>query len=73
MRDAINLGQRPGSGSVQKAEYLAKQGLAIGSIRRMVTYEFGSCPPDDRLARMVAEETRRRERFKRGPKVCQQW
>ena len=67
------MSQRPGSGSTAKAEYYAKQGLSVGSIRRMIKWEFGYCPSDDRINEFVSAEAKRRERFKRGPKVCQQW
>lgn len=55
---------KPGSESSVRAAYLAKQGLSVGSIRRMVTYQYGAAPSDRRLAELVAEERHKRERLK---------
>lgn len=60
------MSQQPGSSNRNKAEYLARQGLRVPSIRRMVTYEFGACPSNRRLEQLVAEEDARRAKFKRG-------
>ncbi len=60
------MSQRPGASASLRAEYYAKQGLAVGSIRRMVKYEFGVVPSDSRIALMVEQEAYRRARFKAG-------
>jgi hypothetical protein len=49
-------------GSRARAEYLAKQGLAVGSIRRMVTYQFRTCPSDKVIQDMVDAEAAKRAR-----------
>jgi hypothetical protein len=62
----VRVSQRPGSGNSQKAEYLARQGLSVGSIHRMLTYEFGAAPSLKRLEQLVADEAKRAERRKSG-------
>ena len=60
----------PNASNSSRAEYLSKQGLSVGSIRRMVTWEYGYAPCNRQLENLVEMESERRARMKRRYLSC---